>query len=241
LTVDFGFTEYVSLGSTLFYDNDNNGQHDAGESTIDNIVVELLDVNGTVVMTTTTDSNGHYLFEELMPGDYQVRVPTAPSDAPTSSTPTSTADDNVDGDDNGTQSTAGGASTSPMITLTADGEPTGEPVQGGAQDAADDDNGDMTVDFGFVPPLSLGSTLFYDNDNNGQQGTGETGIAGLLVELLDSAGNVVATTTTDANGDYLFDNLLPGDYQVRIPTPPSGAPMSSTTTNRPTNLDRVVA
>jgi len=105
LTVDFGFTEYVSLGSTLFYDNDNNGQHDAGESTIDNIVVELLDVNGTVVMTTTTDSNGHYLFEELMPGDYQVRVPTAPRDAPTSSTPTSTADDNVDGDDNGTQTT----------------------------------------------------------------------------------------------------------------------------------------
>jgi len=63
MTVDFGFTPYVSRGSTLFYDNNNSGTHDAGETGIDNVVVELLDVNGTVVMTTTTDINGDYLFD----------------------------------------------------------------------------------------------------------------------------------------------------------------------------------
>jgi len=55
----------------------------------------------------------------------------------------------------------------------------------------------MTIDFGFVPPLSLGSTLFYDNDNDGIQTTGETGIAGILVELYDTAGNLLAMTTTE--------------------------------------------
>jgi len=108
--------------------------------------------------------------------DYQVRVPTPPADAPTSSTPTSTTDDNVDGDDNGDQpGGTGGPSTSPMITLATGSEPTGESAQGGTQDAADDANGNMTIDFGFVPPLSLGSTLFYDNDNDGIQDVGESG------------------------------------------------------------------
>jgi len=198
LTVDFGFTEYVSLGSTLFYDNDNDGMQGTGETGIANIVVELLDATGTVVMTTTTDVNGDYLFDELMPSDYQVRVPTAPADAPTSSTLTDMADNQEDGDDNGDQ--PGGvfaATTSPVITLIADDEPTAaETAQASTQDdTLDDANGDMTVDFGFVPPLSLGSTLFYDNNNDGiQAGADETGIAGIPVELLDSAGNVVATT-----------------------------------------------
>jgi len=112
-------------------------------------------------MTTTTDVNGDYLFDELMPGDYQVRVPTAPGDAPNSSTPTNMTDDNVDGDDNGDQpGGTGAATTSPVISLVVDDEPTAaETAQAGTQDdALDDDNGDMTVDFGFVPPLSLGST-----------------------------------------------------------------------------------
>ena len=57
----------------------------------------------------------------------------------------------MDGDDNGIQ--AGGVGrpvVSPLITLTAGAEPVAEAAQGGNQDAADDGNGDMTVDFGFV-------------------------------------------------------------------------------------------
>jgi hypothetical protein len=39
-------------------------------------------------------------------------------------------------------------------------------------------------------------------------------IAGVTMQLLDSTGSVIATTTTDANGNYVFGNLAPGTYGV---------------------------
>ena len=61
------------------------------------------------------------------------------------------------------------------------------------------------------------------NRNNGQVDAGEQPVqSGVLVELLDGNGNPVlvngqpATTTTDANGYYRFDNLPAGQYQVRV-------------------------
>ena len=42
------------------------------------------------------------------------------------------------------------------------------------------------------------------------------GIAGVTVSLLDNAGNVIATTTTDENGNYSFDDLPAGTYTVWV-------------------------
>ena len=39
-------------------------------------------------------------------------------------------------------------------------------------------------------------------------------LEGVTIELRDGDGNLVATTTTDANGEYRFDGLQSGDYQV---------------------------
>ena len=96
----------------------------------------------------------------------------------------------------------------------------------------------MTVDFGLVPLGSIGSTVFHDENNNGQLDPGEETVAdkGKTVELtlLDTAGNVIATTTTDANGSYVFDNLLPGDYIVEF-IPPASLPVSSGPTDTQDN------
>ena len=50
--------------------------------------------------------------------------------------------------------------------------------------------------------------------------TGETGLAGVTVTLKNSGGAVVATTATDANGNYSFSNLAAGTYNVVV-TPPA--------------------
>ncbi|MEF8770661.1 SdrD B-like domain-containing protein [Candidatus Accumulibacter contiguus] len=66
---------------------------------------------------------------------------------------------------------------------------------------------------------SLGDRVWEDLNANGVQDTGEKGISGVTVKLLNSSDGTVATTTTDANGNYLFSNLTPGDYKVQVVAP----------------------
>jgi len=244
-------TPLLSIGSTVFSDDNNNGIQDPGEDSLGSgskagkvVVLDLYDAaTGALVATTTTDANGSYLFQNLPPGDYYIEF-VPPASLPVSSTPTNTADDGVDGDDNGSQSDSNGDGltdgviTSPVITLAEGTEPVGEPGKNGGKDDADDANGDMTIDFGLVPLMSIGSTVFSDDNDNGIQDPGEDSLgsgttAGKVVtlELYDAiTGALVATTTTDANGSYLFDNLLPGDYYIEF-IPPASLPTSSTPTN----------
>ncbi len=60
-------------------------------------------------------------------------------------------------------------------------------------------------------PIEVGNFVWFDANRDGQQGPTETAMVGVVVELLDAAGNVVATTTTDANGEYYFNaDNVPG-------------------------------
>jgi len=64
-------------------------------------------------------------------------------------------------------------------------------------------------------PFLVGDTVFLDEDGDGIPGPGETGIAGVTMQLYDDNGFLIATTTTDADGNYSFgvDN---GSYEVRV-------------------------
>ncbi|MCP5426278.1 MAG: carboxypeptidase regulatory-like domain-containing protein, partial [Gammaproteobacteria bacterium] len=78
-----------------------------------------------------------------------------------------------------------------------------------------------------APPASVNGTIWLDVDGDGVLDIGEPGISGVSVELLDNGGNVLATTTTDANGQYHFGDLDAGDYFVQVPTSEddAGAPL----------------
>jgi hypothetical protein len=71
--------------------------------------------------------------------------------------------------------------------------------------------------------LSVGGTLWRDNGigggtpNNGRLDGTEPRLANVAVQLLDSNGAVIATTTSDAQGDYIFYGVTPGRYTVRVP------------------------
>jgi hypothetical protein len=52
---------------------------------------------------------------------------------------------------------------------------------------------------------TIAGFVFNDANNNGIMDSGETGIAGNPVELHRANGDLVATTTTDANGRYVFN------------------------------------
>ena len=153
-----------SLGSLVWYDANNNGLVDGGETGISGVTVDLYK-GGVYQTTATTDANGGYFFSNLVAGtDYQVRILAANFGSggalelyALSSTVTDAADDQIDNDDNGAQ--AGGLGTeavSPIIALSAGAEPmngAGNGFEFGAGydfDDVHDSDGDMTVDFGFV-------------------------------------------------------------------------------------------
>ncbi|WP_455035018.1 MucBP domain-containing protein, partial [Lachnoanaerobaculum gingivalis] len=60
---------------------------------------------------------------------------------------------------------------------------------------------------------------YYDVDDDGKYSTGDVLIANRPVKLLKD-GNVIAETTTDANGDYTFKNIITnaGNYNVMVET-----------------------
>src|SRR4029077_19790010 len=76
----------------------------------------------------------------------------------------------------------------------------------------------------------LGDYVWWDQNHDGLQSTGEPGFAGVTVHLYNASGALVGTTTTDANGLYRFDRLQPGTtYSVCLDAPAdsaAGAPLA---------------
>ncbi|MFK4760060.1 SdrD B-like domain-containing protein [Microbacterium sp. ZW T5_45] len=62
---------------------------------------------------------------------------------------------------------------------------------------------------------AIGDVTWIDADKDGRQGDDEQVLPGVTVELIQD-GVVIATTTTDDHGRYLFDELPAGEYQVRF-------------------------
>ena len=78
----------------------------------------------------------------------------------------------------------------------------------------------VDVDFGFppgpTPTGSIGDFIFLDANGDGNQ-TGDKGISGVTVELIQD-GKVIATTVTGEDGLYNFDKLPVGEYTVQVST-----------------------
>ncbi|NJL59037.1 MAG: hypothetical protein HC887_04680, partial [Desulfobacteraceae bacterium] len=198
--------DIARLGDFVWYDTDNDGIQDAGEPGIAGVVVKLYNAAGQNIGVTQTDGTGYYEFTDLAPGTYSVEF-VKPNADYTFSPKSQGTQNGLDSDaDTATGKTA-------QITLSA-----GE--------------NNPRIDAGmFIPgtlPSSLGDRVWYDTDKDGIQDAGENGISGVTVTLKDASGNIIATTTTDGSGNYLFSGLAAGDYVITF-EPPSGyhlSPMS---------------
>ena len=65
----------------------------------------------------------------------------------------------------------------------------------------------------------LGGTTYLDVNANGAKDAGERGLSGFTIYLdLNNNGSFDGSEpsrVTDANGNYLYDNLAPGNYTLR--------------------------
>jgi hypothetical protein len=170
----------------------------------------LVDANGNVVATVPVNANGTYQFNDVMPNTTYTMVlsttqGTIGNPAPSVVLPTGWSNVSEDCCDNtGNDGTTNGITT----------------VIVGMTDVPN-------VNFGIRQPLSLGNIVWKDVNRNGIQDNGEVGINAASVKLYVDAnsdgtpdGAAIFTTSTDANGLYIFNNLNPGNYVVGV-TPPS--------------------
>ena len=85
----------------------------------------------------------------------------------------------------------------------------------------------LNADFGYQPDVhtgTIGDLVWFDANADGTRMAAKPGIAGVTVALtLDAnnngvvdAGEIIATDTTDANGQYLFTGLPAGKYLVAV-------------------------
>lgn len=236
--LDFGFFVPASVGDKVWLDNGvgggtaNDGLQNGTEPGVAGVTVTLYNSTGVVIGTTVTDAYGNYLFTGLAPGDYSVGF-TLPTNY-TFTSQTNTADDGNTTGSGATALSINGSDVNPLtgktytITLSA-----GE--------------NNLNIDAGLVyqtasPTNSIGDKVWFDTNGDGVQDSGEPGIAGITVVLYAADGTtVVAITTTDANGNYIFNNLPPStDYIVGFSAPAGTVFTSSTGTtvgNATTNSD----
>ena len=290
--VNFGYIANNSINGTIYRDGDRDGKKGDTEGRYSGVTVQLLDKDGKVIATTTTDKDGKYSFEHLPDGTYSVKVVkdgaladtdqtgdpdnkldnasepiTLDEDNPTkgdvdfgyvpNNTITGTVyrDDNrdktIDGDEPGlervsvqlldehgdvVQTLDTAADGTYAFQHLPDGTYTVKVVRSSAiKDYDQTEDPDATVDdtsavytmgpghsvqenvnFGYVPDYSIAGRVYRDADKSGSYTDGEETFGGVTVDLLDKEGNVVGTTTTDADGTYSFTKLPAGTYRVKV-------------------------
>ena len=292
--VNFGYIANNSINGTIYRDGDRDGKKGDTEGRYSGVTVQLLDKDGKVIATTTTDKDGKYSFEHLPDGTYSVKVVkdgvladadqtgdpdttldnaskpiTLDEKNPTKSdvdfgyvpnntiTGTVYRDDNrdktINGDEPGLervsvqlldedgkvlQTLDTAADGSYAFQHLKDGTYTVKVVRSSSiKDYDQTEDPDATVDdtsapytmgpdhslqenvnFGYVPDYSIAGRVYRDSDKSGSYTDGEETFSGVTVDLLDKDGHVVATVTTDADGNYSFEKLPAGTYRVKVHT-----------------------
>jgi hypothetical protein len=255
LTQDFGFTapaaDRVSVGNLVYEDSNGDGRYTQGEG-VPGVVVRLFSSAvsdpelASPIAETQTDAEGIYRFRNLLEGDYFVHIPASQfsTGGPLKgrlSLAGHGEDNGVDDDadengiDSATPTTTGIRSVA--FNLAVGSEPTDLDSESGKSAVIDnqqDENGDMTIDFGFFRPMAIGNLVFFDANNNGRSDLGE-GVEGVEVQLFTATSDPLwdsplAVTLTDESGRYLFSGLNPGSYLVHLPASQFalGAPLHGT-------------
>ncbi|WP_145418058.1 SdrD B-like domain-containing protein [Planctomycetes bacterium K23_9] len=198
--IEYNFGE-LALGSIAGFvylaapGEDCTGDHDSDGSTpLSGVRVELQTSDGITISQATTAADGGYLFDDVPRGNYRV-VEFTP-------------DGLLDG------SSHVGRINNIRV---------GDSVDGGLIQSIGLVPGGIGTEYNFceAAPATISGNVYQDDSDDGVRDAGEVGIAGVTVTLVDNNNNVVATATTNSQGQYEFADIVPGQYSI-IETHPAG-------------------
>ncbi len=191
---NFGELQAGSVSGYVSVDVPGQGKLDPSDpdfEPISGVTIQLLDEQGNVVETTSTDNNGFYEFDELRPGTYSI-VQVQPNGFLDGA--------DVVGNVAGVQTGIAGDDRFDNVVI---------------------GSGESGTQYNFCEhePASIKGVVYHDRNDNGIQDAGEEGIEGVLIELFDGDGNLIASVLTDADGHYCFEDLIAGEYHVQQTQP----------------------
>lgn len=185
-SIDAGMTKPITIGNFVWNDINWNGKQDEGEHGIQGILVKLYK-DGKLSLETRTDESGHYLFNNLEPGEYSLKF--------------------VDLKD----------IYAPTIILNSDSSSSNVIDENGFTKIYNLLSGDKKKDIDVAfHKAKIKSNIFEDKNFNGRQDEGESGINDVIVKLYLENGTFVKETRTNNLGIYEFNNLLPGKYYIKV-------------------------
>lgn len=190
--VDYDFCEHIgaNLSGYVYHDRSNDGFKDSGEEGIDSVTLKLLNGDGSDTgKTAITDANGFYQFTNLDRGKYRV-MEIHPTEWR----------DGIDREGN-----LGGLPDNP-------GDMISEIMLEYGDDATE-------YNFGELLTASIAGRVHASNGPDCDFENPDILLSGVTINLLDSMGQVIRTTTTNELGEYRFDDLDPGVYSVREQQP----------------------
>lgn len=227
--LDIGYTDSNSalpagnaaIGNYVWLDENNDGVQDAGEPGIANVTVMMTEAGGATYQTVT-DADGGYLFPDLPAGTYTVKVNDA----------NFVANGPLDGYTQTTLTPAGAAYDADF----------GNKDDAGYVIVLDWGEENLSADFGYnvnsnnevnnnTGNAAVGDRVWIDLDGDGVQDPNEVGVEGVGLTLYSAGPDGLfgtdddvaeEQTTTDENGNYMFDDVTPGAYKVCV-TSSSGA------------------
>lgn len=191
--IDMGLHQtLVSFGNKVWYDGNEDGIIDTDEKGIGGVLAKLFTADGNLVAEKRTNSDGGYLFTDLVPGKYYVQfiVPKNYIVSPQNK-----------GNNESKDSDADSSGKTDIVTLRA---------------GIDNRTTDMGL---YQSPAKLGDRVWYDANKNGIQDGGESGIKEIVVKLYDVTNQLVLETKTDSSGLYVFDNVIPAEYYIQFVAP----------------------
>ncbi len=183
----------ASIGDRVWVDENGNGTQDPEEPGLANAVIELFRDNGSLVDRVTSNVKGRYIFPNVSPGRYYLRV-TLPAGyvLTRSHIGDATTDSDVD-------PTTG---LSELFTVNA----------GDRQ---------LTWDIGAIPEGAIAGVVWIDPNANGiKDATENTIVPHVPVHITgtDVIGQSINQfVQTDETGTYQLGHLLPGTYRVEVP------------------------